>query len=253
MSGTTGENRAGQPRGELTALQSCEVGCRESSGRCTLPRWPSAAVRGLQRDVSRHPALLIGNPGASANSRHLARLQSWVPRQSALPDAAGAPEPFRHSRKRLLSMECGRPTRQDKPCRNLAFLQHPATASCDVHRTDAERHDIAVWRAGFEAGRTQGRAEEKSAAEQWARAEARAEARRRSTVIKLRDTDGAQLVTVDNGFAYRWRGGADLNVGDKTLRPPAFFEGDSMIVCEVVSLGSSYDGEHRTLSTRRLT
>lgn len=66
--------------------------------------------------------------------------------------------------------------------------------------------------------------------------------------LVLRDEEG-QLVRV-NGYAYRWTGTPDLEVGDEVALPPSWVQearGESIWVGKVTGLGSSYTGYHKRI------
>lgn len=61
--------------------------------------------------------------------------------------------------------------------------------------------------------------------------------------LRMRDADGAQLVTVSTGYAYRWTGAKALKIGDEVELPGSPIAPDGWF--DVVSvLGSHYGGRH---------
>jgi hypothetical protein len=151
---------------------------------------------------------------------------------------------------------CGAPTRSGEPCKNTLtrttrFDSRPSLSLCGVHASQEQKdqwaHDVKLWEAGRRVGVKSAMAVADNTLahlrQRIAELEAANAAHEWVAKAKMRDTDGAQLVTVD-GYAYRWTGSPDLQVGDYVKIPGPFWHPGTTRVGQVAKLGSVWDGEH---------
>lgn len=112
--------------------------------------------------------------------------------------------------------KCGRLTTKKEPCVLPTELFAPG---CTWHATEEElrmaRLLLRAWRGGLRLGRKQNRTDDLEKQIEDLKREVRM--LQRSDIIYFDDAD--QVVEINDGRAYRWRGQPDLELGERVIAP----------------------------------
>ncbi|WP_406095637.1 hypothetical protein [Kitasatospora purpeofusca] len=140
---------------------------------------------------------------------------------------------------------CGRPTRAGKPCR---VRISGSDVACGTHSTDEDRAVAKAhrqgWSEGYKAGCESGASSSRLKIE-WLERKVKDLEQRLDNATRIFELGGDQVVDV-GGYAYRWRGGDRLEVGDRVLLPENYVSrmknGPGPVTGVVTALGTTYRG-----------
>ena len=140
---------------------------------------------------------------------------------------------------------CGRPTRAGKPCR---VRISGSDVACGTHATDEDRAVAKAhqqgWSEGYKVGCESGASSSKLKIE-WLERRVEELEQRIDEATRIYELGGDQVVDV-GGYAYRWRGGGHLEVGDRVLLPENYVSrmknGPGPVIGVVTALGTTYRG-----------
>lgn len=126
---------------------------------------------------------------------------------------------------------------------------HGSDVACGTHATGEDRAVAAAhqrgWREGYEQGCKSGASSAQSKTE-WLERRVKELEQRLDDATRVHEIAGDQVVEV-GGYAYRWRGGGRLEVGDRVLLPENYVSrmkhGPGPTVGVVSALGTTYRGE----------